>query len=138
VEDRGSDFNDDLGLGGGFGLSVLLRDGDEIFRTYFTNLDSSGGIRGWLLVWLMPVRPSGEGVGPSRVAAAASGSTGRRGGGPLAMVGVGSGRQAGAGGSAVRRFQQVRNASAHGQSRLIFNHRRRAWLVSLAGRCQSR
>jgi predicted dithiol-disulfide oxidoreductase (DUF899 family) len=33
----GSDFNDDLGLGGGFGLSVLLRDGEEIFRTYFTN-----------------------------------------------------------------------------------------------------
>ncbi|MDP9847097.1 DUF899 domain-containing protein [Streptosporangium lutulentum] len=33
----GSDFNDDLGLGGGFGLSVLLRDGEEFFRTYFTN-----------------------------------------------------------------------------------------------------
>ena len=32
----GSDFSDDLGLGGGFGLSVLLRDGDEVFRTYFT------------------------------------------------------------------------------------------------------
>ncbi|SHN47631.1 DUF899 domain-containing protein [Cryptosporangium aurantiacum] len=31
-----SDFNDDLGLDGGFGLSVLLRDGDEVFRTYFT------------------------------------------------------------------------------------------------------
>jgi predicted dithiol-disulfide oxidoreductase (DUF899 family) len=34
---HGSDFNDDLGLGGGFGLSVLLRDGKEFFRTYFTN-----------------------------------------------------------------------------------------------------
>jgi predicted dithiol-disulfide oxidoreductase (DUF899 family) len=33
---HGSDFNDDLGLGGVFGLSVLLRDGDEFFRTYFT------------------------------------------------------------------------------------------------------
>jgi predicted dithiol-disulfide oxidoreductase (DUF899 family) len=33
---HGSDFNDDLGLGGGFGLSVLLRDRDEVFRTYFT------------------------------------------------------------------------------------------------------
>jgi predicted dithiol-disulfide oxidoreductase (DUF899 family) len=33
----GSDFNDDLGLNGGFGLSVLLRDGEEFFRTYFTN-----------------------------------------------------------------------------------------------------
>jgi predicted dithiol-disulfide oxidoreductase (DUF899 family) len=34
---HGSDFNDDLGLDGGFGLSVLLRDGEEFFRTYFTN-----------------------------------------------------------------------------------------------------
>ena len=32
----GTTFNDDLGLDGGFGLSVLLRDGDEVFRTYFT------------------------------------------------------------------------------------------------------
>ena len=32
----GSDFNDDLGLNGLFGLSVLLRDSDEVFRTYFT------------------------------------------------------------------------------------------------------
>ncbi|MBO3750814.1 DUF899 domain-containing protein [Streptosporangiaceae bacterium NEAU-GS5] len=33
---HGSDFNDDIGLEGGFGLSVLLRDGEEVFRTYFT------------------------------------------------------------------------------------------------------
>ncbi|MGW3494845.1 DUF899 domain-containing protein [Streptomyces sp. NPDC001020] len=32
-----SDFNADCGLGGGFGLSVFLRDGDRIFRTYFTS-----------------------------------------------------------------------------------------------------
>src|SRR5215475_2950969 len=32
----GSDFNDDLALNGLFGLSVLLRDGEEVFRTYFT------------------------------------------------------------------------------------------------------
>jgi predicted dithiol-disulfide oxidoreductase (DUF899 family) len=31
----GSQFNDDIGLTR-FGLSVLLRDGDEVFRTYFT------------------------------------------------------------------------------------------------------
>jgi predicted dithiol-disulfide oxidoreductase (DUF899 family) len=31
----GTSFNDDMGLTA-FGLSVLLRDGDEIFRTYFT------------------------------------------------------------------------------------------------------
>jgi predicted dithiol-disulfide oxidoreductase (DUF899 family) len=32
----GTSFNDDLGLGGLFGLSVMLRDADEVFRTYFT------------------------------------------------------------------------------------------------------
>jgi predicted dithiol-disulfide oxidoreductase (DUF899 family) len=36
----GSDFNDDFGLstsrGETFGLSVLFRDGDRVFRTYFT------------------------------------------------------------------------------------------------------
>ena len=31
----GTSFNDDMGLTS-FGLSVLLRDGDEIFRSYFT------------------------------------------------------------------------------------------------------
>jgi predicted dithiol-disulfide oxidoreductase (DUF899 family) len=31
----GTSFNDDMGLTG-FGLSVLLRDGDEVFRSYFT------------------------------------------------------------------------------------------------------
>lgn len=34
---HGSDFNDDLGTGGMFGVSVLLRDGDEVFRTYYTS-----------------------------------------------------------------------------------------------------
>jgi predicted dithiol-disulfide oxidoreductase (DUF899 family) len=33
---RGSTFGDDCGAGGGFGLSVFLRDGDEVYRTYFT------------------------------------------------------------------------------------------------------
>jgi predicted dithiol-disulfide oxidoreductase (DUF899 family) len=33
----GQAFYDELGLGGGFGLSVFLRDGDEVFRTYFTS-----------------------------------------------------------------------------------------------------
>ncbi len=32
---NGTTFNDDLGLQS-FGLSVLLRDGDQVFRTYFT------------------------------------------------------------------------------------------------------
>ena len=33
----GNDFNDDLGVTTGFGLSVLLRDGADVFRTYFTS-----------------------------------------------------------------------------------------------------
>jgi predicted dithiol-disulfide oxidoreductase (DUF899 family) len=32
----GNDFNDDHGVTSGFGLSVFLRDGDSVFRTYFT------------------------------------------------------------------------------------------------------
>jgi predicted dithiol-disulfide oxidoreductase (DUF899 family) len=31
----GNDFNDDCGVTNGFGLSVFLRDGEEVFRTYF-------------------------------------------------------------------------------------------------------
>ncbi|SDT58417.1 DUF899 domain-containing protein [Jiangella sp. DSM 45060] len=33
---RGSSFSTDIGAGGGFALSVLLRDGDEVYRTYVT------------------------------------------------------------------------------------------------------
>lgn len=33
---NGNEFNVDCGAGGGFGLSVFLRDGDNVFRTYFT------------------------------------------------------------------------------------------------------
>jgi predicted dithiol-disulfide oxidoreductase (DUF899 family) len=32
----GNDFNDDVGAGDGFALNVFLRDGTEIYRTYFT------------------------------------------------------------------------------------------------------
>ncbi len=32
----GSSFNEDFGVTTGFGLNVFLRDGDRIFRTYFT------------------------------------------------------------------------------------------------------
>ncbi|WP_394619470.1 DUF899 domain-containing protein [Lentzea sp. JNUCC 0626] len=34
---HGSDFHEDLEHGEGFGLSVLLRNDDEVFRTYYTN-----------------------------------------------------------------------------------------------------
>ena len=33
---RGTTFADDCGVGGGFGLSVFLRDRHEVYRTYFT------------------------------------------------------------------------------------------------------
>jgi predicted dithiol-disulfide oxidoreductase (DUF899 family) len=32
----GNHFNDDCGVTSGFGLSVFLREGDEVYRTYFT------------------------------------------------------------------------------------------------------
>ena len=34
---RGSLFSDDCGAGDGFGISVFLRDGDDVYRTYFTS-----------------------------------------------------------------------------------------------------
>ena len=33
---HGSTFTQDCGAGSGFGVSVFLRDGDDVFRTYFT------------------------------------------------------------------------------------------------------
>jgi predicted dithiol-disulfide oxidoreductase (DUF899 family) len=36
VSSRGTSFADDCGAGGGFMLSVFLRDGDDIYRTYNT------------------------------------------------------------------------------------------------------
>jgi predicted dithiol-disulfide oxidoreductase (DUF899 family) len=37
VSSRGTTFADDCGAGGGFGLSVFLRDGQDVYRTYSTN-----------------------------------------------------------------------------------------------------
>ncbi|MHA6625308.1 DUF899 domain-containing protein [Pseudonocardia sichuanensis] len=36
LSSAGNDFAADCGTGEGFGLSVFLRDGDRVFRTYFT------------------------------------------------------------------------------------------------------
>lgn len=33
---RGTSFTEDCGTGRGFGLSAFLRDGDDVYRTYFT------------------------------------------------------------------------------------------------------
>jgi len=37
VSAHGSDFTEDCGVGKGFGVSVFLREDDEVFRTYFTS-----------------------------------------------------------------------------------------------------
>jgi predicted dithiol-disulfide oxidoreductase (DUF899 family) len=37
VSARGTSFSDDCGAGNGFGLTAFLRDGDEVYRTYFTS-----------------------------------------------------------------------------------------------------
>jgi predicted dithiol-disulfide oxidoreductase (DUF899 family) len=56
----GGDFNVDSGLtsdgGDGFGLSVFLRDGDEVFRTYFTDgrgVEALGSV--WTFLDLTPL-----------------------------------------------------------------------------------
>jgi len=36
VSSRGTSFSDDCGAGGGFMLSVFLRDGEDVYRTYST------------------------------------------------------------------------------------------------------
>lgn len=36
VSSRGTSFSDDCGVGRGFALSVFLRDGDDVYRTYVT------------------------------------------------------------------------------------------------------
>jgi predicted dithiol-disulfide oxidoreductase (DUF899 family) len=52
----GSSFNDDCGVTSGFGLSVFIRDGGRVFRTYFT---SGRGVEGvgtnWTLLDLTPL-----------------------------------------------------------------------------------
>jgi predicted dithiol-disulfide oxidoreductase (DUF899 family) len=37
VSAHGTTFPDDCGVGTGFGVSVFLRDGDDVYRTYFTS-----------------------------------------------------------------------------------------------------
>jgi predicted dithiol-disulfide oxidoreductase (DUF899 family) len=56
----GSDFNDDFGVstpeGETFGLSLFLRDGDDVFRTYFTDgrgVEALGSV--WTFLDLTPL-----------------------------------------------------------------------------------
>lgn len=55
----GSDFNQDFGVttdqGETFGLSVFLRDGDSIFRTYFTAGRGVEGLAGSTFLDLTPL-----------------------------------------------------------------------------------
>jgi predicted dithiol-disulfide oxidoreductase (DUF899 family) len=44
----GNSFNDDCGIRGGFGLSVFSREGDRVFRSYFT---SGRGVEALGSVW---------------------------------------------------------------------------------------
>jgi predicted dithiol-disulfide oxidoreductase (DUF899 family) len=52
----GNDFNDDSGVRSGFGLSIFLRDGEEVFRTYFTTgrgVEALGSV--WTFLDLTPL-----------------------------------------------------------------------------------
>ncbi|WBB81546.1 DUF899 family protein [Micromonospora sp. WMMD882] len=44
VSSRGTSFSADCGAGGGFMLSVFLRDGDEVYRTYSTTARGVDGL----------------------------------------------------------------------------------------------
>lgn len=49
-------FNADCGITTGFGLSVFLRDGDSVYRTYFTNgrgVEALGSV--WTFLDLTPL-----------------------------------------------------------------------------------
>ena len=52
----GTTFNDDMGAGDGFALNVFLRDGDTVYRTYFTagrGVERLGS--GWTFLDLTPL-----------------------------------------------------------------------------------
>jgi predicted dithiol-disulfide oxidoreductase (DUF899 family) len=52
----GNDFNADCGVTTGFGLSVFLRDGDAVYRTYFTTGRAVEAIgTNWTLLDLTPL-----------------------------------------------------------------------------------
>jgi predicted dithiol-disulfide oxidoreductase (DUF899 family) len=52
----GNEFNDDLGVGNGFGLSVFIRQGDDVFRSYYTTargVEALGSV--WTFLDLTPL-----------------------------------------------------------------------------------
>jgi predicted dithiol-disulfide oxidoreductase (DUF899 family) len=51
-----NDFNADCGITDGFGLSIFIRDGDQVFRSYFTNgrgVEALGSV--WTFLDLTPL-----------------------------------------------------------------------------------
>ena len=108
-----------------------------------TDLDDSGGRRGWLLMVLCrfsAVLSGSRGPGGWRCCPMCSGRHRlrlRRGGLLSGVAGTVLTGQAGAG-RAHSRCQQVRNASFHGQVRLIFSTRARAWRTRRAGSAHNR
>lgn len=64
---RGTSFSAECGAGGAFGISVFLREGDEVYRTYFTTARGADQRLGCLTPpRSRPVRRggSGEDLGP--------------------------------------------------------------------------
>jgi predicted dithiol-disulfide oxidoreductase (DUF899 family) len=56
--DGQSGFNADCGITGGFGISVFLRDGDDVYRTYFTSNRAAEALG---TVWsLLDITPLGR------------------------------------------------------------------------------
>ena len=107
------------------------------------SLDHPGGGRVWLLIALVSVFdlyvrfPCAGGVRglPGRARVRTGSDRARM--ASFRVAGVVRAGHAGAG-RAEMRCQQVMNAVFHGQSRLIFRVRRRAWRTSRAGTCHSR
>ena len=107
------------------------------------DLDHPGGGRVWLLIALVSVFdlyvrfPCAGGVRglPGRARVRTGSDRARM--ASFRVAGVVRAGHAGAG-RAEMRCQQVMNAVFHGQSRLIFRVRRRAWRTSRAGTCHSR
>jgi predicted dithiol-disulfide oxidoreductase (DUF899 family) len=52
----GNEFNEDCGVGNDFGLSVFIRDGERVFRSYFTNARGVEALGpNWTLLDLTPL-----------------------------------------------------------------------------------
>ncbi len=125
--------------------SVTLESGGKVrlAPVFGPSLDHPGGGRVWLLIVLVSVFdfhvrfPCAGGVRGLPGRAQVRTGSDRAGMASFRVAGVVRAGHAGAG-RAEMRCQQVMNAVFHGQSRLIFRVRRRAWRTSRAGTCHNR